>query len=151
MPLDLLMGLSASAPQIWHQQAGGDAAPFGGEGAEVCADFRCAESRCQGAKGAWGEASVRMHCRLWCLPCVLQLVAASWLTTAFPPVLQDERGSTADAKDTPAVLAVQTLRALFPELLVACDVCLCPYTSHGHCGKCDGVGGGRRGREMLPR
>ena len=23
---------------------------------------------------------------------------------------------------------------LFPDLLVACDVCLCPYTDHGHCG-----------------
>lgn len=25
-------------------------------------------------------------------------------------------------------------RQKFPELLVACDVCLCPYTDHGHCG-----------------
>jgi hypothetical protein len=32
------------------------------------------------------------------------------------------------------VLAVRKLRALFPDLLVACDVCLCAYTSHGHCG-----------------
>ncbi len=22
----------------------------------------------------------------------------------------------------------------FPDLLIACDVCLCPYTDHGHCG-----------------
>ncbi|CAF93563.1 unnamed protein product, partial [Tetraodon nigroviridis] len=40
----------------------------------------------------------------------------------------------ADTDDTPAVLAVKKIRSLFPELLVACDVCLCPYTSHGHCG-----------------
>ena len=26
------------------------------------------------------------------------------------------------------------LRSLFPDLLLACDVCLCPYTDHGHCG-----------------
>jgi porphobilinogen synthase len=32
------------------------------------------------------------------------------------------------------VLAVRRLRAVFLGLLVACDVCLCPYTSHGHCG-----------------
>uniref|UniRef100_A0A3P9CC07 Delta-aminolevulinic acid dehydratase n=2 Tax=Haplochromini TaxID=319058 RepID=A0A3P9CC07_9CICH len=49
-------------------------------------------------------------------------------------LLQDERGSGADTDDTPAVLAVKKIRSLFPELLVACDVCLCPYTSHGHCG-----------------
>lgn len=50
--------------------------------------------------------------------------------------LQDERGSAADAKDTPVIQAIQTIRSLFPELLIACDVCLCPYTSHGHCGEC---------------
>ncbi|CAL1569599.1 unnamed protein product [Knipowitschia caucasica] len=49
-------------------------------------------------------------------------------------VEKDERGSGADAADTPVVLAVRKIRAMFPELLVACDVCLCPYTSHGHCG-----------------
>uniref|UniRef100_A0A6I8NG01 Delta-aminolevulinic acid dehydratase n=1 Tax=Ornithorhynchus anatinus TaxID=9258 RepID=A0A6I8NG01_ORNAN len=49
-------------------------------------------------------------------------------------VTKDERGSAADAEDTPAIQAIRTLRAAFPELLVACDVCLCPYTSHGHCG-----------------
>ncbi|KAF0031205.1 hypothetical protein F2P81_015760 [Scophthalmus maximus] len=47
---------------------------------------------------------------------------------------KDDRGSGADTDDTPAVLAVKKIRSLFPELLVACDVCLCPYTSHGHCG-----------------
>ena len=36
--------------------------------------------------------------------------------------------------DNPAILAVQKLRQVFPELLLACDVCLCPYTDHGHCG-----------------
>ncbi|KAH0615362.1 hypothetical protein JD844_004544 [Phrynosoma platyrhinos] len=46
----------------------------------------------------------------------------------------DERGSAADAKDTPVIQAIKTIRSLFPELLIACDVCLCPYTSHGHCG-----------------
>ncbi|XP_029469243.1 delta-aminolevulinic acid dehydratase isoform X1 [Rhinatrema bivittatum] len=47
---------------------------------------------------------------------------------------KDSRGSSADSVDTPAIQAVQKIRAVFPELLVACDVCLCPYTSHGHCG-----------------
>uniref|UniRef100_A0A1W7RJE6 Delta-aminolevulinic acid dehydratase n=1 Tax=Agkistrodon contortrix contortrix TaxID=8713 RepID=A0A1W7RJE6_AGKCO len=48
--------------------------------------------------------------------------------------MKDERGSAADAKDTPVIQAIQMIRSLFPELLIACDVCLCPYTSHGHCG-----------------
>jgi len=29
---------------------------------------------------------------------------------------------------------VKLIRREFPDLLVICDVCLCPYTSHGHCG-----------------
>uniref|UniRef100_A0A8C3SPQ6 Delta-aminolevulinic acid dehydratase n=1 Tax=Chelydra serpentina TaxID=8475 RepID=A0A8C3SPQ6_CHESE len=50
----------------------------------------------------------------------------------FP--LQDERGSAADVENTPAIQAIKKIRSSFPELLIACDVCLCPYTSHGHCG-----------------
>ncbi|XP_038638160.1 delta-aminolevulinic acid dehydratase [Scyliorhinus canicula] len=47
---------------------------------------------------------------------------------------KDERGSGADSEDNPAILAIKKLRKTFPTLLIACDVCLCPYTSHGHCG-----------------
>jgi porphobilinogen synthase len=47
---------------------------------------------------------------------------------------KDGRGSPADAGDNPAILAVQRLREVFPGLLLVCDVCLCPYTDHGHCG-----------------
>ncbi len=32
------------------------------------------------------------------------------------------------------IQAVKTLRKAFPSLYIACDVCLCEYTSHGHCG-----------------
>jgi porphobilinogen synthase len=32
------------------------------------------------------------------------------------------------------ILAIKKLRSLFPGLYIACDVCLCEYTSHGHCG-----------------
>ncbi|XP_074067228.1 delta-aminolevulinic acid dehydratase [Macrotis lagotis] len=49
-------------------------------------------------------------------------------------VAKDELGSGADTEDTPAIQAIRLLRKVFPSLLVACDVCLCPYTSHGHCG-----------------
>lgn len=47
---------------------------------------------------------------------------------------KDDKGSGADSPDTPVILAVKKIRSLFPDLLVACDVCLCAYTSHGHCG-----------------
>lgn len=32
------------------------------------------------------------------------------------------------------VRALPLLRSKFPDLVLATDVCLCPYTSHGHCG-----------------
>lgn len=30
--------------------------------------------------------------------------------------------------------AVKLIRQTFPDLLIACDVCLCTWTTHGHCG-----------------
>lgn len=47
---------------------------------------------------------------------------------------KDPTGSNADSAENPVVRALPQLRAAFPDLLIACDVCLCPYTSHGHCG-----------------
>ncbi|XP_063966237.1 delta-aminolevulinic acid dehydratase-like [Lytechinus pictus] len=47
---------------------------------------------------------------------------------------KDPRGSSADTEDTPVVQAIQMISEKFPQLLICCDVCLCAYTSHGHCG-----------------
>ncbi|KAL5011513.1 hypothetical protein ScPMuIL_010064 [Solemya velum] len=47
---------------------------------------------------------------------------------------KDNNGSSADTQNTPAVLAIRRLREWFPDLVIAADVCLCPYTCHGHCG-----------------
>jgi porphobilinogen synthase len=47
---------------------------------------------------------------------------------------KDARGNPADDPQGPVILAIRKLRALFPTLFVATDVCLCEYTSHGHCG-----------------
>lgn len=47
---------------------------------------------------------------------------------------KDERGSPADDPEGPVIQAIRKIRSLFPELYIACDVCLCEYTSHGHCG-----------------
>ncbi|RKP09156.1 delta-aminolevulinic acid dehydratase [Thamnocephalis sphaerospora] len=47
---------------------------------------------------------------------------------------KDNAATLADAETGPVVPAVRLLRKHYPDLLVACDVCLCAYTSHGHCG-----------------
>lgn len=47
---------------------------------------------------------------------------------------KDEQGSTADDPDGPVISTIRTLRSKFPDLFIMCDVCLCEYTSHGHCG-----------------
>lgn len=47
---------------------------------------------------------------------------------------KDERGTPADDAQGPVIQAIEKLRKTFPSLYVAADVCLCEYTSHGHCG-----------------
>ena len=48
--------------------------------------------------------------------------------------VKNNRGSGADSPDSPVIESIKYLRTLYPQLLVACDVCICAYTSHGHCG-----------------
>ena len=55
--------------------------------------------------------------------------------TSLSVHFQDACGSSADSPDTPIIQAVKKIRSAYPDLLVACDVCLCAYTDHGHCGK----------------
>ena len=50
------------------------------------------------------------------------------------PASKDDEGSEAHAEDGIVQLAVRTLKEADPALLVITDVCLCEYTSHGHCG-----------------
>lgn len=54
---------------------------------------------------------------------------------------KDTEACHADADDNPVIVGIKIIRRAFPDVLVACDVCLCPYTDHGHCGvfKEDGV------------
>lgn len=47
---------------------------------------------------------------------------------------KDEIATNADSKENPVIRALPILKKKFPSLLIACDVCLCPYASHGHCG-----------------
>jgi porphobilinogen synthase len=50
------------------------------------------------------------------------------------PTEKDEVGSQAYAEQGIIQQAVQRVKAETPETLVITDVCLCEYTSHGHCG-----------------
>ncbi len=50
------------------------------------------------------------------------------------PERKDEVGSGAWAEDGIIQRAVRVIKGLVPDLTVICDVCLCEYTSHGHCG-----------------
>ena len=54
------------------------------------------------------------------------------------PADKDENGEAAYDPEGPVQSAVRALKSEVPELLVVTDVCLCEYTSHGHCGLLDG-------------
>jgi len=50
------------------------------------------------------------------------------------PAVKDETGSAAIATDGIVQTAVRAIKYRFPEMAVVTDVCLCAYTTHGHCG-----------------
>ena len=50
------------------------------------------------------------------------------------PEYKDEQGSSAWAMSSPVQQAIMAIKNALPALTVVSDVCLCQYTSHGHCG-----------------
>src|SRR3982750_4072656 len=50
------------------------------------------------------------------------------------PDAKDAAGSAAYDQEAPVQSAVRALKREVPGLLVVTDVCLCEYTTHGHCG-----------------
>jgi porphobilinogen synthase len=54
--------------------------------------------------------------------------------------IPDEKDVGSGAYDEQGIVqeALRALRSRFPELVLMTDVCLCEYTSHGHCGVLDG-------------
>ena len=50
------------------------------------------------------------------------------------PKNKDERGSSSFDENGIIQNAVKYIKSNFPNLLVVTDVCMCEYTSHGHCG-----------------
>ena len=51
---------------------------------------------------------------------------------------KDPEGSSAYAEDGVVQQAIRAIKEAYPEFHVITDVCLCEYTSHGHCGLLDG-------------
>ncbi|MFP5212116.1 MAG: porphobilinogen synthase, partial [Acidobacteriota bacterium] len=50
------------------------------------------------------------------------------------PSAKDEKGSEAYSESGAVQQAVRAIKDAYPEMVVITDVCLCEYTSHGHCG-----------------
>jgi porphobilinogen synthase len=58
------------------------------------------------------------------------------------PAAKDEEGSGAWDEEGVVQLATRAIKDAHPDLLVVTDLCLCEYTSHGHCGVVRAGGGG---------
>ena len=54
------------------------------------------------------------------------------------PEYKDEQGSSAWDAASPVQEAIRQIKKALPGLVVVSDVCLCEYTSHGHCGMLNG-------------
>ena len=68
------------------------------------------------------------------------------------PAEKDEEATGAWDDDGIVQQALRALRPRFPELVLLTDVCLCEYTSHGHCGVVvDGGVDNDRSLELLAR
>jgi porphobilinogen synthase len=69
------------------------------------------------------------------------------------PDHKDAEGSGAWDEEGAVQLAVQAIKAAHPSLVVITDVCLCEYTSHGHCGvvRDDGTIDNDASLELLAR
>ena len=77
----------------------------------------------------------------------LEAEAAELLALKIPAVIlfglpetKDEAGSGAFAEDGIVQQAIRRLKEIAPDLYVITDVCMCEYTSHGHCGALDDSG-----------
>ncbi|MDE3095201.1 MAG: porphobilinogen synthase [Chloroflexota bacterium] len=68
------------------------------------------------------------------------------------PAVKDDEGSEAYADGGIVQDAVRAFKQAAPELVVITDVCLCEYTSHGHCGViADGEVDNDRSIELIAR
>lgn len=52
----------------------------------------------------------------------------------IPEEEKDEKGSKAYSPDSIICRAIKSIKDRYPDISVFTDICLCEYTSHGHCG-----------------
>lgn len=75
------------------------------------------------------------------LPRYLERLAAVGIRSVLlfgVPDDKDEQGTGAYAREGLIPRMIEAVRPSFPELVLMADVCLCEYTSHGHCGVLSG-------------
>ena len=70
-------------------------------------------------------------------PIVCDGLKSVLLFAANPEKGEREENTATDPVKNPVLPAVGLLKSAFPGLTVACDVCLCAFKSHGHCGVVD--------------
>ncbi|MEK7400957.1 MAG: porphobilinogen synthase [Gemmatimonadota bacterium] len=63
----------------------------------------------------------------------LRLGVGAFLLFGVPDT-KDDRGASAASASGPVPRAITAIRSRFPDAVVIADVCLCGYTTHGHCG-----------------
>lgn len=71
------------------------------------------------------------------LPKALSAVNAAGITAVLffgIPMHKDELGSGAYDDNGIVQQAIRLTKKLYPDMVVIADICLCEYTSHGHCG-----------------
>ncbi len=56
------------------------------------------------------------------------------------PETKDEQGRSATDAKGPVQQAIRALKSELPDVIVMTDVCLCAYTTHGHCGVVSNAG-----------
>ncbi|CAG9771054.1 unnamed protein product [Ceutorhynchus assimilis] len=78
----------------------------------------------------YGLYKLRQHL----MPLVKQGLTSILVFGVIETLAKDDNATNADSPNNPVIRALPYLREWFPELVIACDVCLCPYSSHGHCG-----------------
>ena len=79
----------------------------------------------------------QMRCSVDRLGDILEDVAKAGVTNVMLfgiPDHKDEVGSQAYAEDGVVQRALRFAKEYYPELYLITDVCMCEYTSHGHCG-----------------
>ena len=85
-----------------------------------------------------GVSRFGIHKALQHLDDLVPLGLSSVLLFAVTDIHKDEVGSGAISEANPVYQAIKMIKEKYQDqLLVAVDVCLCPYTSHGHCGVFD--------------